>query len=289
MVVNGRFQASWPMECSKLRGQWNVPSFVANGMLQASWPMECCKLRGQWNVPSFVANGRWRKNTFSPLATFPPTILLKPSVFSLDLKVLLYHGPRLLLTHFLPFPQFINYDFAFQCNKSSTPSLSIWFWLKHWFLSFPWNYGITYGHLLWAPNQISEWRTAFGVISGFDLNATSSWWKTWNLRGARSSWSWTPSNLVLSYFSKLSTLVILLQVDPTFGNEPETIYGSCYETKDIFIFAWSLIPSVEHYHWLRVPIYRLRLNSKVDYLVRTIRRILDFLQLWIITITLPML
>jgi hypothetical protein len=34
--------------------------------------------------------------------------------------------------------------------------------------------------------------------------------------------------------------------------------------------------------WLRGPI-RGRPNSKADYLVRTIRRILDFLQLWTIT------
>jgi hypothetical protein len=39
------------------------------------------KLGGQWNVPSLMANGMWRKNTFSPLPTFPPTNLLKPSIF----------------------------------------------------------------------------------------------------------------------------------------------------------------------------------------------------------------
>jgi hypothetical protein len=31
--------------------------------------------------------------------------------------------------------------------------------------------------------------------------------------------------------SKFCTLVILLQVDPTFGDEPKTVYESCYETK----------------------------------------------------------
>jgi hypothetical protein len=30
-------------------------------------------------------------------------ILLKPSIFSFDLKVLLYRGSRPLLTHFFPF------------------------------------------------------------------------------------------------------------------------------------------------------------------------------------------
>jgi hypothetical protein len=32
------------------------------------------------------------------------------------------------------------------------------------------------------------------------------------------------------------TLVILLPIDPTSGDEPEIIYESCYETKDISIF-----------------------------------------------------
>jgi hypothetical protein len=75
------------------------------------------------------------------------------------------------------------------------------------------------------------------------------------------------------------TLVILLQVDPASGDEPETVYEGCYETEDTSIFAWSLVPSVGHYRWLRGPIRRLPPNSKADYLVRTIRRILDFLQL----------
>ncbi len=75
------------------------------------------------------------------------------------------------------------------------------------------------------------------------------------------------------------TLVILLQDDPVSGDEPETIYEGCYETEDISIFAWSSVPDVGHYRWLHGPISRLPPNNKVDYLVRTIQRILDFLQL----------
>jgi hypothetical protein len=75
------------------------------------------------------------------------------------------------------------------------------------------------------------------------------------------------------------TLVILLQVDPAFGDEPETVCEGCYETEDTSIFAWSLVPDVSHYRWLRGLICRLPPNSKADYLIRTIRRILDFLQL----------
>jgi hypothetical protein len=75
------------------------------------------------------------------------------------------------------------------------------------------------------------------------------------------------------------TLVILLQVDPAFDDEPETVCEGCYETEDTSIFAWSLVLGIGHYRWLRGSIRRLPPNSKADYLVRIIRRILDFLQL----------
>jgi hypothetical protein len=48
----------------KFDGQWNVPSLVANGRFQAWWLMEGSKLGGQWKVT---------KNTFSPLPIFPST------------------------------------------------------------------------------------------------------------------------------------------------------------------------------------------------------------------------
>ncbi len=79
--------------------------------------------------------------------------------------------------------------------------------------------------------------------------------------------------------SNSRTLVILLQVDPAFGDEPEIVCEGCYETEDISIFAWSSVLGVGHYRWLRGPIRRLPPKSKADYLVRTIRCILDFLQL----------
>ncbi len=75
------------------------------------------------------------------------------------------------------------------------------------------------------------------------------------------------------------TLVILLQVNLASGDEPETVCEGSYETKDTGIFAWSSVLGVGHYRWLRGSIRRLPPNSKADYLVRTIRRILDFLQL----------
>jgi hypothetical protein len=38
--------------------------------------------------------------------------------------------------------------------------------------------------------------------------------------------------------------VILLQVDPVSGDEPEIVYEGCYKTKDTSIFTWSLILGV---------------------------------------------
>ncbi len=74
------------------------------------------------------------------------------------------------------------------------------------------------------------------------------------------------------------TLVILLQVDPVFDDEPETVCEGCYETEDTSIFTRYSVPGVGHYRWLHGPIRRLPPNSKADYLVRIIRCILDFLQ-----------
>jgi len=73
--------------------------------------------------------------------------------------------------------------------------------------------------------------------------------------------------------------VILLQVDLVFGDELETIYEGYYEIESTFIFTWFLILGVEHYRWLHGSICQLPLNSKADYLVHTIRYILNFLQL----------
>ncbi len=80
-------------------------------------------------------------------------------------------------------------------------------------------------------------------------------------------------------FPNSRTLVTLLQVDPASGDEPETVCEGCYETEDTSIFAWSSVLGVGHYRWLCGPIYQLPPNSKADYLVRIIKRILDFLQL----------
>jgi hypothetical protein len=80
---------------SPLCGQWKEKEKVP--MLRGQWkekekvPM----LGGQWNVKE--------KIHFHLFPLSPQLILLKPSIFSFDFKVLLYHGSKPLLTHFLLF------------------------------------------------------------------------------------------------------------------------------------------------------------------------------------------
>jgi hypothetical protein len=96
----------------------------------------------------------------------------------------------------------MNYDRRSWCHKSPPPSLSIWFCWRS-FLSPLKLWRCALSHLT-SPKPISEWRTAFEVIFRFDPNVASSSWRTRTLRGVHLSWSWTPSNLVLSHFAKLS-------------------------------------------------------------------------------------
>jgi hypothetical protein len=88
---------------SQFGGQWKVPMFGG----QWKVPM----FGGQWKVPMF--GGPWKekeKHLFNT-SHFPPNLfLLKPSFFPFDFKVLIYHGSKLLLMHFLPFFLHINYN-----------------------------------------------------------------------------------------------------------------------------------------------------------------------------------
>ncbi len=59
--------------------------------------------RRRRRFPCLMANGRRKRSSFSPLLIFPPTNFTQTFILSFDLKLLLYHGSRLLLMHFLPF------------------------------------------------------------------------------------------------------------------------------------------------------------------------------------------
>jgi hypothetical protein len=101
------------------------------------------KLDGQWEekekVFCLVANGRRR--FFSTSSHFPPKQLhLNLHFLSFDIKVLLYHGPRPLFTHALPFPWPINYDHISWCHNY--PHLHYRFDFFEDFSSLAWNYGV---------------------------------------------------------------------------------------------------------------------------------------------------
>jgi len=76
--------------------------------------------------------------------------------------------------------------------------------------------------------------------------------------------------LVLSHFFDLSYFSDFVVSQLAFGDEPEIICEGFYEIEDLSIFAWSSIPDIGHYRWLRGSIRQLLLNSKANYLVSTI-------------------
>jgi hypothetical protein len=78
----------------------------SEGKSKAWWPMEEERkgslLSGQWKE---------KEKVFSYLFPLSPQATsLKLSFLSFDIKVLLYHGPRPLFMHALPFPWPINHD-----------------------------------------------------------------------------------------------------------------------------------------------------------------------------------
>jgi hypothetical protein len=161
--------------------------------------------------------------------------------------------------------------------------LLIWFWLKIFF-SFPWNYGVVYGHVLRGP-QATQVNEEPAPESSLDLKLTQHLhdenpkpWKVCVHLEVNPPRTW-----YYRIFPNYRTLVILLHLDPASSDEPKIVCEGCYETKDTSIFAWSSILGVGHYRWLHDPICHMFPNNKADYLVRTIRHILDFLHLWTIT------
>jgi hypothetical protein len=83
------------MECSKLGGQWKE---------RDKFPM----FEGQWKEKEKlpILGGQWNEKEKFLLFLFPfppPSNLLRPSFFSFDLMVLLYHSFKLLFMHSLLF------------------------------------------------------------------------------------------------------------------------------------------------------------------------------------------
>ncbi len=69
-------------------------------------------------------------------------------------------------------------------------------------------------------------------------------------------------------------LAIYLKFVPARGATPER-----FEDDDVRLHYRTWVPGDGHYRWLRGPINPLPLEHRAEYFTRTIRRILDFLQL----------
>jgi hypothetical protein len=73
-------------------------------------------------------------------------------------------------------------------DVTNPPHIHCWF-------DFDWRY-LPFSLKLWCcvwphlktSNYISEWKTSLKVIFRFDVDVTSSWWRPWIAKGARSSW-----------------------------------------------------------------------------------------------------
>ncbi len=74
-------------------------------------------------------------------------------------------------------------------------------------------------------------------------------------------------------------LAIYLEFVPARGAAPERFEECQCEDDDVRLHCRSWVPGDGHYRWLRGPINPLSLEHRAEYLARTIRRILDFLQL----------
>jgi hypothetical protein len=91
LMANGRFQAWWPLESSKFGSQWG--SILFGGQWKVSM------FDGPWKVPSLVTFGRKRRSIIFTFFHFPRNKFYL-NLFSIDFKILLYHGFRSLLYTF---------------------------------------------------------------------------------------------------------------------------------------------------------------------------------------------
>jgi hypothetical protein len=74
-------------------------------------------------------------------------------------------------------------------------------------------------------------------------------------------------------------LTIYLEFVPARGGTPGKFEECQCEDDDVRLHCRTWVPGDGHYRWLRGPINPLPLEHRAEYLARTIRRILEFLQL----------
>jgi hypothetical protein len=74
-------------------------------------------------------------------------------------------------------------------------------------------------------------------------------------------------------------LAIYLEFVPAQRAAPERFEECQCEDDDVRLHCRKWVPGDGHYRWLRGPINPLPMEHQAEYLARTIRRILEFLQL----------
>jgi hypothetical protein len=74
-------------------------------------------------------------------------------------------------------------------------------------------------------------------------------------------------------------LAIYLEFVSTRGAAPGRFEECQCENDNVHLHCRTWVPGDGHYHWLRGPINPLPMEHRAEYLARTIRHILDFLQL----------
>jgi hypothetical protein len=79
-----------------------------------------------------------------------------------------------------------------------------------------------------------------------------------------------------------NALATYLEFVPIRGVAPKRFEQCQCEDDNVRFHCWTWVPGDGHYRWLRGPINPLSMEHRAEYLICTIRRILDFLQLWFI-------
>jgi len=80
-------------------------------------------------------------------------------------------------------------------------------------------------------------------------------------------------------FPNPHALAIYLEFVPACGAAPNRFEECQCENDNVHLHCRTWVPGDGHYHWLQGPINPLSMEHRAKYLVRTIRRILKFLQL----------
>jgi len=193
--------------------------------------------------------GQWKEKKKVPCYLFPlplKQLSLNLHFLSFDLKFSLYHGPRPLLTPPLPF---LAYKLRLRNLMSQVlPTFiinSILLKIFPPFLESMASFTITsYGPQTTQANEELPSESSLNLTLTQHLRNEEL-----EPREVRARLQIEPPQAWYYCISRNSrTLVILLQVDPTSGDEPETIYEGCYEIEDTSIFARSSVTNVGYYH-----------------------------------------